>query len=132
MKTSFSSLKRGLKRYRKKPAVASLSTFYLSEATIVSKASNACFGSIAFLDGTGVHLADLLDLGARGRIGPEAPVILGQFGPQCHKKIIFEAKSPSLLRLRQHDSRSLHRGPLSDQFLPLTMPTILWIETHQP
>ena len=25
-----------------------------------------------------------------------------------------------------------HSGPLRDQFLPLTVPTMLWIETHQP
>ena len=25
-----------------------------------------------------------------------------------------------------------HSGPPGDQFLPLTMPTMLWIETHQP
>jgi len=25
-----------------------------------------------------------------------------------------------------------HSGPPRDQFLPLTMPTMLWIETHQP
>ena len=39
------------------------------------------------------------------------------------------------VREYQWRSRSLSinfSGPLRDQFLPLTMPTILWIETHQP
>ena len=33
--------------------------------------------------------------------------------------------------IRQHDNLSPPQQPLRDQFLPLAMPTMLWIETHQ-
>ena len=34
--------------------------------------------------------------------------------------------------IRQHDNRPPPQRTAGDQFLPHTMPTVLWIETHQP
>ena len=43
---------------------------------------------------------------------------------------IPEAWMPTV---RQHKTAGRHHsGPLMDQFPPLTIPSVLWIETHQP